>query len=74
MSKNQPGWVKCLSENPFRDAVLSCTECCAFEFRKCDGCPNSVSVDVAHEAKDPMNSLTTRGWIRGIAQQPSAID
>jgi hypothetical protein len=68
MSKNQPGWVKCLSENPFRDAVLSCTECCAFEFRKCDGCPNSEPGDLAQEMKDPMNSPTARGWIRGIAK------
>jgi hypothetical protein len=68
MSKNQPGWVKCLTENLFRDAVLSCTECCAFEFRKCDGCPNSESEDLAHEASDPMNSLKARGWIRGIAK------
>jgi hypothetical protein len=68
MSKAPPGWAKCVSENMFREAVLSCTECCAFEFRKCDGCPNSESVDLAQEANDPMNSPKTRGWIRGIAK------
>jgi hypothetical protein len=69
MTKTQPSWVKCLSANMLGEALLSCSECRAFEYRKCDGCPNSdFAVETLAPCEDdPMNSVTTHGWIRGIA-------
>jgi hypothetical protein len=53
MTENQPAWMKCLSENLFDEAKLSCSEYRAFEYRKCDGCPNSEFMSQTHELSDP---------------------
>ena len=66
MTKAQPAWMKCLSANLFDEATLSCSEYRAFEYRKCDGCPNSEFMIQTHELSDPMRSVVTNKWIRGI--------
>jgi hypothetical protein len=74
MTKAVQVWTKCLSSNLFDEAVLSCAECRAFEYRKCDDCPASAFTIWAREPQDPMESIRMSRWIgaldphvRGIA-------
>jgi hypothetical protein len=73
MTKNQPAWMKCLSANLFNEATLSCSEYRAFQYRKCDGCPNSEFMIQTPELSDPMNSVITYRWIRGLDSVGSTI-
>ncbi len=66
MTKDHPAWMKCLSENLFGETTLSCSEHRAFEYRKCDGCPNSEFMIQTHDLSDPIRSIITNRWIRGI--------
>jgi hypothetical protein len=63
MTENQPAWMKCLSANLFDEAKLSYSEYRAFEYRKCDGCPNSEFMIQTHELSDPMRSVVTSRWL-----------
>ena len=72
MTENQPAWMKCLSENLFDEAKLSCSEYRAFEYRKCDGCPNSEFMRLTHELSDPMRSVVTSRWIAVFDHSPNA--
>ena len=45
---------------------------CAFEFPRCDGCPNeSGSVSTLKSLEDPMNSVVVSGWLQGDLHAPS---
>jgi hypothetical protein len=69
MTEAQPSWMECQSTSLLGGTSQSCLECRAFEYRKCDGCPNSdFAIETfAPPEDDPMNSVTIRGWIRGIS-------
>jgi hypothetical protein len=44
---------------------------CAFEFPRCDGCPNaSRSVSTVRAVEDPINSVILSGWLHGELQGP----
>jgi hypothetical protein len=44
---------------------------CAFEFPRCDGCPNvSRAVSIARAAEDPLSSEVLNGWLRGDLHAP----
>lgn len=45
---------------------LSCVECRAFEYPKCDGCPTSAFPIWAVEPKDPMKSIKLSRWIDAL--------
>jgi hypothetical protein len=72
MTENQPAWMKCLSANLFDEATLSCSEYRAFEYRKCDGCPNSELKIQTRELSDPMRSIITSRWITVFDHYPNA--
>jgi hypothetical protein len=44
---------------------------CAFEFPRCDGCPNeSGLVSRLKWAEDPINSAAVSGWLHGDLHAP----
>jgi hypothetical protein len=65
MTKIETAWATCHSST--KDAFLSCAECCAFEYRKCDGCPASAFAIRADEMPDPMDSIKVSTWIDALA-------
>lgn len=53
------------------DSGLADPAVCAFEFPRCDGCPNvSPPVAIARSAEDPLNSEVLNGWLRGDLHAP----
>jgi hypothetical protein len=65
MTTTEPVWAACLSPT-LSDDLLSCIECRAFEFPKCDGCPVSSCPILGGEPKDPMNSIKVSRWIDSL--------
>jgi hypothetical protein len=66
MTDTEQVWTKCRSLNSSDEAVLSCAECRAFEYRKCDACPASAFTIWAGEPQDPMDSITMSRWIGAL--------
>jgi hypothetical protein len=65
MTTIEPACTKCLSPT-LSDAFLSCAECRAFEYLKCDGCPASALAIWADEPQDPMHSIRMSRWIGAL--------
>jgi hypothetical protein len=71
-SKQVP--VQCRLTNVATDVKSSVGDIdfCAFEFPRCDGCPNeSGSVATLKSVEDPMNSVVVSGWLDGDLYAPS---
>jgi hypothetical protein len=67
MAKTEPAWTTRHSPTLSEKAFLSCAECRAFEYRKCDGCPVSAFAIWADEPQDPMGSIKISRWIGAFA-------
>jgi hypothetical protein len=67
MTRTEPAWTTCHSRTLPEEASLSCAECCALEYRKCDGCPASAFAIWADESKDPLKSIKISRWIDALA-------
>jgi hypothetical protein len=66
--------VQCRLANVSADvkSSLGHIDFCAFEFPRCEGCPNeSGSVSTLKSVEDPMNSMVVSGWLRGDLHAPS---
>jgi hypothetical protein len=65
--------VQCRLANIAADVKSSShIDFCAFEFPRCDGCPNeSGSVSTLKSVEDPMNSVVVSGWLHGDLHAPS---
>jgi hypothetical protein len=51
---------------------LAAFSACAFEFPRCDGCPNgSRPVAIARAVGDPINSVALDGWLHGELHAPT---
>jgi hypothetical protein len=73
MTKAEQAWTKCRSPNSSGEAVLSCAECRAFEYRKCDNCPASAFTIWAGEPQDPMESIRLSRWIGALGPHVRGI-
>jgi hypothetical protein len=65
MIQIEPVLMPCLSPTLSED-FLSCVECRAFEYAKCDGCPASAFAIWAVAPKDPRKSVKLSRWIDAL--------